>query len=150
MPTILDEEEFGLEDSSTIELGCGTRAVWYAIGMATDPSSQESSNDPLRELVDVEFAVGHASGPSEQAALAELLGQLPGIENTSLLTGHVALTYDPELVTREQILERVRGGGFEVHDVHGATASPISDALEKLVIEGRRKGDGNTQEPKRE
>lgn len=96
---------------------------------------EPSSSDPLHEFVDVEITVRGAENPARQAELSKLLQKFEGIRSLSLAGGKIALTYEPVLVTQHEVLDAIHQAGFETGEVDSSPSSPLSDALEKIVIE---------------
>ena len=106
-----------------------------------DTTSADSSDDPLHEFVDVEISVPDCKGPAREAELAATLQRFPGVRSFSLAAGKVAMTYEPVFVTKHELIEAIRTAGFHVDHVESSSSSPVSDALEKVVIEGERLGE---------
>ncbi|SRR5260221_13569622 len=94
-----------------------------------------SSSDPLHEFVDIEISVPASSNAAREAELSSLLQKFPGIKSISITHGKVALTYEPVVVTQEELIGAIRSAGFQIGEITTSTSSPVSDALERIVIE---------------
>ncbi|HYR59405.1 MAG TPA: heavy metal-associated domain-containing protein [Chthoniobacteraceae bacterium] len=102
-------------------------------------------DESLHEFVDLEFDVPGTDNPARQAELAEVLQKFRGLKKLSLAAGKVAVTYEPINVTRAELIDAIRGAGFQVEHVEASTSSPVSDAFEKIVLEPHRTGETSDQ-----
>jgi hypothetical protein len=94
-----------------------------------------SSSDPippeLRVSMDMEFDLVGPISSADQPRLQTALTDLQGVETVAFREGAgIAIRYDPEKVTRAELLTVVGQNGFQVSGTESAPAAPPIESSE--------------------
>src|SRR5437762_4072613 len=92
------------------------------------PDSAAESSVP-HEFIDAEISVEGLRTPADENVLNSALSGLEGIQRLAVSHGTVSVEYEPVLITKAQLGERIERAGYHVTGVESGSASPMTDAL---------------------